>query len=224
MEIPSSVKTIVVLNFICYQAGVDIWGPDPVVHQCKIGIHRMQQSNRPSMDDGIVEVVGLCGPFHEALVRTYLTSGVRMGRGKVINLKYTDSIELPIGVTTNLTSFVTDDSLMANHSCTHQLLSPSNPLGKWTSSRNHPVHKDDNHCTAILNIDDEPEIQNFLTCRFCDQSLPFSNIACEWNACSWCSHSIPLFLPPHFLQSFPGVSSEATARLHQNRKNHSTLF
>lgn len=26
--IPDGVKTVVVLNFVCYQAGVDIWGPD----------------------------------------------------------------------------------------------------------------------------------------------------------------------------------------------------
>lgn len=74
VEIPNGIKTIVVLNFVAYQAGVDIWGPDT------------DKTNIPTLDDGLVEVVGIGGFVHETLIRTFLTSGYRLGRGKKVKL------------------------------------------------------------------------------------------------------------------------------------------
>ena len=52
IEVSSDIKTIVVLNFVCYQAGTDIWGNDDI-------------NGPPKMEDGLVEIVGLGGYFHE---------------------------------------------------------------------------------------------------------------------------------------------------------------
>lgn len=71
ISIPHGVRTIVVLNFLCYQAGINIWGND---------------KNPPNVDDKVVEVVGIEGLFHEVFIRVHLASGIRLGRGKKIQI------------------------------------------------------------------------------------------------------------------------------------------
>lgn len=73
VAIPQGTKTLVILNFVCYQAGVDIWG-------------QKEEENDQKIDDGQIEVIGIGGIFHEAMVRMYLKSGTRIGRGKEITV------------------------------------------------------------------------------------------------------------------------------------------
>lgn len=69
VELPPELKTLVFLNFTCYQGGMDVWGPpkegDPL---------------KPCMDDGKVEVVGLGGLWHEMMARTEVSHGHRIGQ------------------------------------------------------------------------------------------------------------------------------------------------
>jgi hypothetical protein len=60
-----------VLNFLFYQAGVDIWGKD-------------EQGGPPLLDDQLVEVVGIQGLLHEAQIRASLGTGIQLGRGKCV--------------------------------------------------------------------------------------------------------------------------------------------
>ena len=43
--------------------------------------NKQQDARKPKMDDKLLEVVGLGGPTHEALVRLYVTSGKRVAQG-----------------------------------------------------------------------------------------------------------------------------------------------
>lgn len=69
VELPSDLRTLVFLNFTCYQGGMDVWGPlkdtDPF---------------KPSMADGKLEVVGLGGLWHEMRARTEVSHGHRIGQ------------------------------------------------------------------------------------------------------------------------------------------------
>src|SRR5689334_20541975 len=91
------------------------------------------------MEDGIVEVVGINGAYHEALVRSHLSAGVRLGRGKQINIKITKALEIPMAVKCKLiTTLVLThllNSLMENLSSNHQPLSTFNDLDKLMSWR-----------------------------------------------------------------------------------------
>jgi diacylglycerol kinase (ATP) len=73
--IPAEVRTLIFLNFTCYQNGVDIWGPPTETDQ-----------RRPRMDDGMIEVVGLRGFNHEALARLEITHGLRLAQGSRVIL------------------------------------------------------------------------------------------------------------------------------------------
>jgi len=84
IEIPDSVKTLVVLNFVCYQAGTDIWGSDA------------DPDNVPKMDDQTVEVVGINGVVHETMVRLYVSAGIRLGRGKRVSITVKKPEVLPM--------------------------------------------------------------------------------------------------------------------------------
>jgi len=77
ITIPKGIKTIVALNFVYYQAGADIWGFDP------------NPNNIPNVDDGSLEVIGIGGMFQEIMIRMYLTSGIRLGKGKTLQFKIT---------------------------------------------------------------------------------------------------------------------------------------
>ncbi len=85
IQVPPSVRTLIVLNFTSYQAGLDIWG-------------NAQQFQRPGVDDGIVEVVGLGGIVHEALVRLEISKGVRLGQGRLVEMKFNFPHALPTAV------------------------------------------------------------------------------------------------------------------------------
>lgn len=60
-EIPLSptIKTVIVLNFVCYQAGLDIWGSD-------------ENGNVPKLDDEVVEVIGIEGIIHNVIKKKLL--------------------------------------------------------------------------------------------------------------------------------------------------------
>jgi len=81
ISIPEETKTIVFLNFSCYQAGVNIWGSD-------------EQGSEPSPDDKILEVIGIGSCFHEALIRLSLAPGTRLGRGSSIKLQISKPVAL----------------------------------------------------------------------------------------------------------------------------------
>ncbi len=75
-ELPEDMRTLVVLNFKCYQAGLDIWGKPQ-----KSDIKRRQ-----AVDDGIAEVVGIGGIKHEFKVRTHWDKGYHLGQGSQMKI------------------------------------------------------------------------------------------------------------------------------------------
>lgn len=81
--LPEDLKTLVFLNFTCYQGGMDVWGPlkdkDGVV---------------PRMDDGRVEVVGLGGLWHEMKARTEVSHGFRIGQAAKAEIRVTKPVQI----------------------------------------------------------------------------------------------------------------------------------
>lgn len=60
------------------------------------------------MDDRMLEVVGLGGPTHEALVRLYLTSGMRIAQGRHVEI----AIQKPgvsVAMAVRLTNYQEED-------------------------------------------------------------------------------------------------------------------
>lgn len=83
VTLPEDLKTLVFLNFTCYQGGMDVWGPlkdkDGVV---------------PRMDDGRVEVVGLGGLWHEMKARTEVSHGFRIGQAAKAEIRVTKPVQI----------------------------------------------------------------------------------------------------------------------------------
>lgn len=81
LETPEDLKTLVVLNFKNYQAGLDIWGKPK----------RAGVSAEPAIDDQIAEVVGLGGIRHELKVRSHIRKGYHLAQGSSIKINvFTD--------------------------------------------------------------------------------------------------------------------------------------
>jgi diacylglycerol kinase (ATP) len=81
LETPEDLKTLVVLNFKNYQAGLDIWGKPK----------RAGVSAEPAIDDQIAEVVGLGGVRHELKVRSHIRKGYHLAQGSSIKINvFTD--------------------------------------------------------------------------------------------------------------------------------------
>src|SRR3989344_578849 len=81
LETPEDLKTLVVLNFKNYQAGLDIWGKTK----------RAGVSAEPAIDDQIAEVVGLGGIRHELKVRSHIRKGYHLAQGSSIKINvFTD--------------------------------------------------------------------------------------------------------------------------------------
>ena len=59
-----------------------------------------QPDNVPKMDDQTVEVIGINGVAHETMVRLYMSAGVRLGRGKRVNITVKKPEILPMAVST----------------------------------------------------------------------------------------------------------------------------
>jgi len=85
VELLPNVQTVVFLNFANYQAGVDIWGPN-----------QNDKYSPQSMQDQKIEVVGINGLIHEALLRTHLMHGYRLGQGRTVTVHINKNISLPI--------------------------------------------------------------------------------------------------------------------------------
>jgi Diacylglycerol kinase accessory domain/Diacylglycerol kinase catalytic domain len=106
VDIPADTRSIVVLNFTCYQAGADIWGPDTNLvpdeqsHEGdKVDLpdgaedHETDRFERvskmlgpPAMDDGFLEVVGINGIVHNTMIRVDMSAGVRIARGSNVEI------------------------------------------------------------------------------------------------------------------------------------------
>lgn len=97
VALPNDLRTLILLNFTSYQAGLDIWGPPlPDVRELALSLLSVSSSvfpepsqdpRKPKMDDKLLEVVGLGGPTHETLVRLYLTAGMRIAQGGRVQIK-----------------------------------------------------------------------------------------------------------------------------------------
>eukprot|EP01087_Luapelamoeba_hula_P010519 TRINITY_DN2786_c0_g1_i1.p1 TRINITY_DN2786_c0_g1~~TRINITY_DN2786_c0_g1_i1.p1 ORF type:complete len:606 (-),score=77.25 TRINITY_DN2786_c0_g1_i1:81-1898(-) len=73
----ADVKGIVVLNLPSYAGGMNLWGTD-----------RDHRYNMVSVNDGLIEVIGVHSPLHLARVSAGLARGVRIGQGKDIVIAF----------------------------------------------------------------------------------------------------------------------------------------
>ena len=76
VTLPEDLRTMVFLNFTCYQGGMDVWGP-----------LKEKDAVKPRMDDGKLEVVGLGGIWHEMKARTEVSHGHRIGQAATAEIR-----------------------------------------------------------------------------------------------------------------------------------------
>lgn len=81
VELPEDLKTLVFLNFTCYQGGMDVWGPT-----------KDTDAFKPRLDDGKLEVVGLGGLWHEMKARTEVSHGHRIGQAAKAEIRVTKPV------------------------------------------------------------------------------------------------------------------------------------
>ncbi|ELR15700.1 diacylglycerol kinase catalytic domain containing protein [Acanthamoeba castellanii str. Neff] len=93
ITLPKDLRTFVVLNFTCYQAGLDIWG---TAQEADNSAGYPILWSTPSMSDRTVEVVGIGGLDHEATVRTNVSKGYRLGQGSTLKLRILDDVAINI--------------------------------------------------------------------------------------------------------------------------------
>jgi len=90
--LPPNLRTLVVLNFPCYQAGQDIWGSGDVANAA--GFHVLW--SKPSPEDHIIEIVGIGGLDHEAAIRSNMSTGYCLGQGSRIKLSLLEDMAINI--------------------------------------------------------------------------------------------------------------------------------
>lgn len=93
VPLPKGLKTIVLLNFRCYQAGADLWGPDATPEsdsEEELDSDAEEDDHlagEPRCDDGLIEVVGIQGIVQNALIRMDRSVGVRIARGSDVVIR-----------------------------------------------------------------------------------------------------------------------------------------
>ncbi|KAL6057878.1 Diacylglycerol kinase [Balamuthia mandrillaris] len=82
-----SCGALVILNIPSYSAGADIWGSKEDEH-FKV----------PSFNDKLVEVVGIKSSAHMGRIQSKLSSGIRLGQGSKVVIKYLEDNPIPCQV------------------------------------------------------------------------------------------------------------------------------
>jgi len=70
IELPPKMRTLAILNFKSYQAGLDLWGTE--------------KGRPPVMNDKVAEVAGIGGVRHEMKIRAHWAKGTHLGQGSII--------------------------------------------------------------------------------------------------------------------------------------------
>ena len=70
IQLPDNLKAVTVINIPSYSGGANLWGTAPT----EAPFHK------PQTDDGMLEVVGMCGPFHSLLTMTGLGRAYRLAQ------------------------------------------------------------------------------------------------------------------------------------------------
>eukprot|EP00051_Salpingoeca_urceolata_P033222 m.500177 g.500177 ORF g.500177 m.500177 type:complete len:1056 (+) comp59879_c0_seq1:137-3304(+) len=80
IKLDKSIEGLVVLNIPSWGAGADPWGPGG------------EQARAPSMEDGYVEVVGVCGVLHLSNIQLKLRHGKRIGQFREVSFQLSNDI------------------------------------------------------------------------------------------------------------------------------------
>ncbi|XP_051944988.1 diacylglycerol kinase theta-like isoform X2 [Xyrauchen texanus] len=84
VELPS-IEGLIFLNIPSWGSGADLWGSDSDSH-----------FRRPSINDGMLEVVGVTGVVHMGQVQSGLRSGIRIAQGSYIRITVTKPIPVQV--------------------------------------------------------------------------------------------------------------------------------
>ena len=76
IKLPSGLGGIIFLNIKSWMAGCDGWGSE-----------REDRFRPPSMNDGLLEIIGVQGVMHLGQIQGGLRGGIRLGQGSVINFR-----------------------------------------------------------------------------------------------------------------------------------------
>ena len=60
IQLPDNLKAVTVINIPSYSGGANLWGTAPTE----------EPFHKPQTDDGMLEVVGMCGPVHSLMTMT----------------------------------------------------------------------------------------------------------------------------------------------------------
>ncbi|XDV37584.1 hypothetical protein PO909_007162 [Leuciscus waleckii] len=84
VELPS-IEGLIFLNIPSWGSGADLWGSD-----------NDSRFRRPSINDGMLEVVGVTGVVHMGQVQSGLRSGIRIAQGSYIRITVTKPIPVQV--------------------------------------------------------------------------------------------------------------------------------
>ncbi|XP_043915042.1 diacylglycerol kinase theta [Protopterus annectens] len=84
VELPS-IEGLIFLNIPSWGSGADLWGSD-----------NDSRYDRPRMDDGVLEVVGVTGVMHMGQVQSGLRSGIRIAQGSYFRVTLTKPIPVQV--------------------------------------------------------------------------------------------------------------------------------
>jgi hypothetical protein len=101
VELPSGLKSILVLNIPSYGAGTHPWGDTDAGAACLPAAHHVRRFAAPAIDDGMLEVIGMFGIFDAAMLHNPLSlrrlrggGGARLGQGCRVTLRFFEPAEL----------------------------------------------------------------------------------------------------------------------------------
>jgi diacylglycerol kinase family enzyme len=96
VELPSSLAGLSIINLPSYMGGCSLWGSpeddDEDENYENEGDEErnsfVQKYAPPAIDDGLLEVVGLCGTLHMATIQVNLANAVRIAQGRKIRVQW----------------------------------------------------------------------------------------------------------------------------------------
>ena len=91
IEIPADVQGILILNVASYMGGVDVWGGSENESDIEEELFGRQR-----MNDGLIEVVGVGGPFHLGQLQVGLSQAQRLSQCTMVQIKLHKSIPVQI--------------------------------------------------------------------------------------------------------------------------------
>lgn len=94
IKLPPDLSGIMLLNINSYAGGADLWGKDD--NSLDSFDHKKNSFSKPSLNDGMLEIVGVTGSFHMGACTINMSSAIRIAQGSSVSLYVKSNEGMPM--------------------------------------------------------------------------------------------------------------------------------